>query len=52
MTMDLLKTLLGGAVAIGMATAVLLPGRQTVPVLNAAQKFVSGTLHTSITGAA
>ena len=48
--MDLLKTLIAGAVAIGLATAVLLPDRQTVPVIGAATKFTTGALHTSITG--
>jgi hypothetical protein len=48
--MDLLKMLIAGAVAIGLATAVLLPDRQTTSVLGAAQKFTSGTLHTAITG--
>jgi hypothetical protein len=47
---DLAKTLIAGAVAIGMATAVLLPNRQTVPVLKAGTGFVTGVLHTSITG--
>lgn len=48
--MDILKTLIAGAVAIGLVTAVLLPDRKTVPVLGAAQKFTTGTLHTAITG--
>jgi len=47
---DVLKILIAGAVAIGMATAVLLPNRQTVPVLRAATNFTTGVLHTSITG--
>jgi len=47
---DVLKILIAGAVAIGMATAVLLPGRQTVPVLGAATKFTTGTLRTAIRG--
>lgn len=49
--MDAIKIVLAGAVAIGMVTAILLPGRQTVPVIGAATKFLTGTLHTSITGA-
>ena len=48
--MELAKLLIAGAVAIGMATAVLLPNRQTVPVLRAATGFTTGVLHTSITG--
>ncbi|MBO2460975.1 hypothetical protein [Actinomadura violacea] len=45
-----LQTLIAGAVAIGMATAVLLPGRQTPQVIKAASGLISGTLKTSITG--
>jgi hypothetical protein len=37
-------------VAVGMATAVLLPNRQTVPVLGAIQKLFSGALGTAIQG--
>lgn len=48
--MDVLKVLIAGAVAIGMATAVLLPDRQTVPVLGAATRFTTGTLGTAIRG--
>lgn len=40
----------GGLILIGVITALTLPGRQTSSVLSAGQKFVSGTLHTSITG--
>jgi hypothetical protein len=40
-----------GIVGIGLATAVLLPGRQTVGVLGAIQKLFQGSLHTAITGA-
>ena len=48
--MDAVKTLIAGAVAIGLATAVLLPGRQTVPVLGAVTNFTTGTLGTAIKG--
>jgi hypothetical protein len=48
--MDVLKTLIAGAVMIGLATAVLLPDRQTPKVINAAQSFVGGTLNTAIKG--
>ena len=48
--MDILKTLIAGAVAIGMLTAVLLPDRQTVPVIKAATGFTTGTLKTAISG--
>jgi hypothetical protein len=39
-----------GIVAIGMATALLLPGRQTVGVIGAVQKLFSGALGTAIQG--
>jgi len=39
-----------GIVGIGMATAVLLPGRQTVGVLGAIQKLFQGSLDTAIKG--
>lgn len=48
--MDAIKVLLAGAVAIGMATAVLLPDRQTPAVINSARQFVQGTLGTAIKG--
>ena len=48
--MDVIKTLIAGAVAIGLATAVLLPDRQTVPVLKAGTGLITGTLHTAVTG--
>lgn len=37
-------------VAIGMATALLLPDRQTVPVIGAIQRLFSGALGTAIQG--
>jgi hypothetical protein len=39
-----------GLIAIGMATALLLPGRQTVPVLNAVTGLVRGSEATAISG--
>lgn len=39
-----------GIVAIGMVTAVLLPGRNTVGVIGAIQKLFSGSLDTAIRG--
>lgn len=39
-----------GVVSIGIATAVLLPGRQTVGVVKAAGTATSGVLGTAITG--
>ena len=37
-------------VAIGMATALLLPDRQTVPVIGAIQRLFQGALGTAIQG--
>lgn len=48
--MPVFQTLLAGAVMIGMATALLLPGRQTPAVIKAVTGLVTGTLKTSITG--
>ncbi|HLK00473.1 MAG TPA: hypothetical protein VKU39_11270 [Streptosporangiaceae bacterium] len=48
--MDALKTLIAGAVAIGLATAVLLPGRKTPDVIKAMADFTRKTLGTAITG--
>ena len=45
-----LQTFVAGLVAIGLATAVLLPGRQTPQVLKAAGGVLSGSLKTAITG--
>jgi hypothetical protein len=39
-----------GIIAIGMATALLLPGRQTPQVINAVQNLFSGSLGTAIKG--
>jgi hypothetical protein len=39
-----------GIVGIGMATAVLMPGRNTVGVIGAIQKLFSGALGTAIKG--
>jgi hypothetical protein len=39
-----------GIVGIGMATALLLPGRQTVPVINAGRELFEGSLGTAIRG--
>lgn len=48
--MSTLERFLTGLIAIGLATAVLLPGRQTVPAIRAAGGFVQGGLKTAITG--
>jgi hypothetical protein len=45
-----LEKFLMGVVAIGMATALLLPGRQTVPVIKAGTTFIQAPLKTAITG--
>lgn len=37
-----------GFILIGMATAVLLPGRQTVPVIGAFTDFFRGSLATAM----
>lgn len=39
-----------GIVGIGMATALLLPGRNTVGVIGAIRQLFTGGLHTAITG--
>ncbi len=47
--MDLTKIAVG-IVAIGMVTALVLPGRQTAQVLGAAGKVFTGSLDTAIRG--
>jgi hypothetical protein len=47
---ETLKTFLSGLVMIGLATAVLLPGRQTPAVIKAFGGVLTGGLRTSITG--
>lgn len=44
------QTLVAGLVGIGMATAVLLPGRQTPAVIDAIRRLLTGGLRTAITG--
>lgn len=39
-----------GIVGIGMVTALVLPGRNTVGVINAVQNLFSGSLNTAIQG--
>lgn len=48
--MDALKLLIAGGVAIGLATAILSPGRQTVGAIGAAGNAASGFLGTAIKG--
>ena len=50
--MGTVQKFFGGLILIGVITALVLPGRQTASVIGAAQKFVSGTEHTAITGQA
>lgn len=48
--MTTLEKFVMGAIAIGMITALTLPDRQTARVLDAATRFTTGVLRTSITG--
>ena len=48
--MDTVQKLGLGIIGIGMLTTALLPGRQTVGVLNAIKGLFQGSLYTSITG--
>lgn len=50
--MQLAQKLGMGIIAIGMATALLLPGRQTVPVIGAITDLFKGSLGTAISGRA
>lgn len=45
-----LQTFIAGIVAIGMVTALLLPGRQTPAVINATSGLLKGSLSTAIKG--
>lgn len=48
--MDIVKAFVVGVVTIGIATAVLLPGRQTIGVITAGGTAASNLLRTSIAG--
>lgn len=48
--MSVAQQFAAGLITIGILSAVLLPGRQTVPVINAGRKLVTGSLHTAETG--
>jgi hypothetical protein len=48
--MSLAQKWVGGLVIAMVATAVLLPGRQTVPALNALTSFTTGNEKTVIEG--
>lgn len=50
--MTVAQTFVGGLVLAMVATAVLLPGRQTVGAINAAKGLITGSEHTAITGSA
>lgn len=47
---ETVKSFLTGLVAIGMITALVLPGRQTPAVIKAVSGLVTGGLRTSISG--
>lgn len=46
--MSIAQKFLMGVVAVAGLTAVLLPGRQTVPVIGALTDFVRGTVATAM----
>lgn len=48
--MPVLQKIAAGVVLTMVATAVLLPGRQTPAVLNSAKSLFTGVEHTAITG--
>ena len=50
--MSIAQNWAAGLILIGLVTAATLPGRQTVPVINAGRKLISGTESTAITGRA
>jgi hypothetical protein len=46
--MDTVKQVLMGLIGIGMITTLILPGRQTGTVINAASSFFNGGLKTAM----
>jgi hypothetical protein len=48
--MSVAQKIAAGLVVAMVATALLLPGRQTVPAINAAKGLLTGAEHTAITG--
>lgn len=48
--MSIAQKFVVGLVAIGMITTLVLPDHQTVPVINAGKKLLTGSLHTAETG--
>ena len=50
--MSTAQKIVGIVGVVMVATAVLLPGKQTVPVLNAVTNLSTGVIHSAETGAA
>lgn len=50
--MTVAQKFVGGLVLMGVITALVLPNRKTVPVINAGRKLIQGAEHTAITGQA
>lgn len=48
--MTVAQKFLTGIIAIGMATTLILPGRQTANVIDAVRKLLTGSLATAMTG--
>lgn len=48
--MSVAQKFAGGLILIGVITALVLPNRQTVPVIGAVTGLVKGSEHTAITG--
>lgn len=48
--MSTAQKIVGGAVLIGVITASTLPGRQTVPAINAGSNLLKGETNTLIEG--
>lgn len=46
--MTVAQKFLGGIIAIGMITTLILPKRQTPAVINAGTKFIRGTMATAM----
>lgn len=48
--MTVVQKFAGGLILIGVITAVVLPGRQTVPVIGALTSLITGSEATAIKG--
>jgi hypothetical protein len=46
--MSVIQKFVSGIVLIGLVTTLILPGRQTVKVINATQSLVGGSLSTAM----